>query len=331
MAVSCEQAITLPPQPARPDVSVETSGPEMKDANATTQPAVSRLLRGSRAYPRLLRAINDPPALLYVRGELPDAHGIAVVGSRECTMYGRRIAYRLAVDIVRCGFVVVSGLARGIDAAAHRGALDGGGRTVAVLPTGIDRVYPPRHENLARRIARAGALVTEFEPGAQVFRGCFHQRNRIIAGLTAATVVVEAAHKSGAKITAKFALDYNREVMAVPGPVGSPTSDGANSLLAEGAAVCTGIDSLLRQLPDNVRAQATPRLRAARKLDVAAVEGLGDAAQAVLAAIPVHASCGVDELVAATSLPVGELLAALTDIEVRGLIRSVGSQRYERV
>lgn len=303
----------------------------MKDANATTQPAVSRLLRGSRAYPRLLRAINDPPALLYVRGELPDAHGIAVVGSRECTMYGRRIAYRLAVDIVRCGFVVVSGLARGIDAAAHRGALDGGGRTVAVLPTGIDRVYPPRHENLARRIARAGALVTEFEPGAQVFRGCFHQRNRIIAGLTAATVVVEAAHKSGAKITAKFALDYNREVMAVPGPVGSPTSDGANSLLAEGAAVCTGIDSLLRQLPDNVRAQATPRLRAARKLDVAAVEGLGDAAQAVLAAIPVHASCGVDELVAATSLPVGELLAALTDIEVRGLIRSVGSQRYERV
>ncbi len=303
----------------------------MNDANPTTPPAVSRLFRGSPGYPRLLRAIDDPPARLYVRGEVPEAHGIAVVGSRECTMYGRRMAYRLAVDIVRCGFVVVSGLARGIDAAAHRGALDGGGCTIAVLPTGIDRVYPPRHERLARRIARSGAVVTEFEPGTRVFRGCFHQRNRIIAGLAAVTVVVEAAHKSGAKITAKFALDYNREVMAVPGPVGSPTSAGANSLLAEGAAVCTGIDSLLWQLPDDIRAQATPRLRAARTLDAAAVEGLSEAARAVLAAIPAHTSCGVDELVAATSISVGELLAALTDIEVRGLIRSVGSQRYERV
>ncbi len=292
---------------------------------------VHTIRRRSKGYPHLLEQIDDPPDRLHVRGELPPGDGIAVVGSRECSGYGRRLAYRLSLDIVRCGFTVVSGLARGIDAAAHRGALDGDGLTVAVLPAGIDRLYPRRHVNLASRIARSGALVTEFDPGTEVHRGSFHQRNRIIAGLAVAVVVVEAAHRSGAKITANYALQYNREVLAVPGPVGSSTSEGANSLIAEGAAVCTGIQSLLRQLPRHVRNRARPRLRKAREEISAHIEGLDSVARAVLAAIPPHQSCSVEELAAATAVSPGRLLAALTEIELRGLIRAVGSQRYERV
>ncbi len=279
----------------------------------------------------MLEEITDPPALLYLRGKLPDADGIAVVGSRDCTAYGRRVAYRLGTDLARCGFAVISGLARGIDAAAHRGALDGNGVTVAVLPSGIDRIYPQEHARLAAHIARTGALVTEFEPGTWVHRGSFHQRNRIIAGLAVAVVVVEAAHKSGAKITANFGVQYNREVLAVPGPVGSPTSDGANTLIAEGAAVCTGVDSLLGQLPLPVQQRAASRLDTARSAVSARVGGLDPAARVVLAALPPDGVRSVEQLAAATRLAPSRLLAALTQMEVRGLIRSLGSQRYERL
>lgn len=292
---------------------------------------IRTIRRSSPGYPSALAQITDPPERLYVRGKLPEGDAIALVGSRDCTAYGRRVAYRLATDIVRCGFAVISGLARGIDAAAHRGALDGSGATVAVLPAGIDRVYPASNVGLAAHIARTGALVTEFEPGVGVHQGSFHQRNRIIAGLAVAVVVVEAAHKSGAKITANFALQYNREVLAVPGPVGSPTSDGANTLLSEGAAVCTGIDSLLRQLPEPVQQRAASSLEAGRGAVSVCVEGLEPDARAVLAAMPRDRICGVEQLAVSTELATPELLAALTQLEVRGLIRSLGGQRYKRV
>jgi len=288
------------------------------------------LKRFADRYPEPLNRISDPPDALYVRGEISDAPRIAIVGSRDCSEYGRQIAYRLAADIVRAGFVVVSGLARGIDAASHVGALDAGGETIAVLPCGIDTVYPRRHIRLAARIAGQGAVVTEFEPGTPVRRSSFMERNRIIAGLAAATVVVEAAHRSGAKITASYALQYDREVMAVPGPVGSRTSAGANSLLAEGAAVCTGIESLLAQLPVSYREAGQRRLELSREKRAAVVCGLDDGARSILEAIPETGCCGVEHLAAATSLPIGELLALLTDMEVRGLIRSIGSQRFER-
>jgi len=292
---------------------------------------VTCLRRGERTYPKLLGKIGDPPEVLFVRGELPGGPAIAVVGSRECTAYGRRIAYRLAVDIARCGFVVVSGLARGVDAAAHRGALDGDGKTVAVLPTGIDRIYPPSNTKLARRIEHAGAVITEFEPRTTAFPANFHQRNRIIAGMAVATVVIEAARQSGTKITVKYALEYDREVLAVPGPIDSRTSEGANELIVEGAAPCTGIDSLLQQLPEWARRGAVDRLETVRHAGTDLVAGLPPPARAVLAAIPADRGCGVDHLVAATGLPIPRLLAALTDIEARGLIRSVGGQRYERM
>jgi DNA processing protein len=292
---------------------------------------VQRLCPGERGYPELLAMISDPPAELYVRGALPREPGIAMVGSRRCTAYGRRIAYRLAIDVARCGFAVISGLARGIDAAAHRGALDGGGRTVAVLPTGIDTIYPPSHEHLARQIARTGALVTEFEPGTPVFPSNFHQRNRIIAGLAAAVVVVEAAHQSGTKITVKFALDYNRDVLAVPGPIDSRTSQGANGLIVEGAALCSGIDSILAHLPEWAKPEAEPMLETVRAAAAKRVANLDAVARSVFEAVPADTGCSVEYLVAATGLPVPALLAALTDVEARGLIRSIGGRRYERV
>jgi DNA processing protein len=290
-----------------------------------------RLYLGRRGYPGLLRKITDPPRVLFVRGELPAAPAVAMVGSRQCTGYGRRIAYRLALDMARCGFTVVSGLARGVDAAAHRGALDGDGNTVAVLPTGIDRVYPPSHTRLARMIERSGALITEFEPGTTVYPSNFHQRNRIIAGMAVATVVVEAARRSGTKITVKYAVDFNREVLAVPGPIDSRTSEGANELIAEGAAPCLGIDSLLAQLPDWALRGVGPRREDARNLTAEQIGGLSGPARRVLNAIPADRACGIDHLVGATGMPVAQLLAALTDVESRGLIRSVGGQRYERM
>ncbi len=287
--------------------------------------------RFSDHYPEPLGRMSDPPEMLYVRGKISDAPRIAVVGSRDCSAYGRQVAYRLAADIVRAGFVVVSGLARGIDAAAHVGALDAGGETIAVLPCGIDSVYPQRHVDLAARIVTHGAVITEFEPGTLVRRWSFLERNRIIAGLAAATVVVEAAHKSGAKITANYALQYDREVMAVPGPVGSRTSAGANSLLAEGAGVCTGIESLLAQLPVTYLEAAKRRLEGSHEGTTSVAPGLDDGARSALEAFPETGCCSVEQLATATSLPIGELLAVLTDMEVRGLIRSMGSQRYERV
>lgn len=310
--------------------SMSNSHPSTRQPSGPLPDGVETLRLGEDAYPKLLAEIDAPPERLHVWGELPAEPAIAMVGSRACTAYGRRVAYRLALQVARCGFPVVSGLARGVDAAAHTGALDGDGHTVAVIPTGLDTIYPATHTNLARRIARRGAVVTEYEPGTRVHAGNFHRRNRIIAGLAVATVVVEAAHKSGTKITVKFALANNRDVLAVPGPIDSPTSAGANELLAEGAAPCTGIESLLAHLPVWARQRAARRLDDARDEATALESDLSATARAILEAIPRHTSRGVDQLAAATGLPVNELLAALTDIESRGLIRSVGGQRYER-
>lgn len=291
-----------------------------------------KLTREHPDYPPLLREIHDPPALIHVKGEVPTVPAIAVVGSRECSRYGRQVAYRLATEAATAGLSVISGLARGIDAAAHRGALDGGGTTVAVLPCGIERVYPPRHRALAARIVASGALVTEFDRGTKVHPGTFQQRNRLIAGLAHLTVVVEAAARSGALITARYAAEYHRDVMAVPGPIDSRTSAGTNEWLAmEGAHVCRGIDDVLQHLEPGIAEPARDRLRAGNNDAAAAIEGLDDAGRAVLAAMPRQGTCGVEHLAAATFLDIPRLLALLTDIEVRGLIRAVGSQQYERL
>ena len=212
-----------------------------------------KLRRSERGYPARLRAIHDPPPQLWVRGsaglELFDDRCLAIVGARSCSAYGRSVARSLAREAAAAGAVIVSGLARGIDGEAHRGALDATGRTVAVLGCGIDRDYPAAHRQLAAAIVEAGGLiVSEYEPGVEPAPWRFPARNRIISGVSLLTVVVEARERSGALITADFALEQGRDVMAVPGEITSAMSAGSNGLLRQGAAPVTRIEDVLVEL-----------------------------------------------------------------------------------
>ncbi len=205
--------------------------------------------RGDAHYPGAFGDLHDPPAVLWGRGRWPLAGpAVAIVGSRAATTYGRGIARRLAADLAAQGVVVVSGLARGVDAAAHEGALDAGGRTIAVLPGGVDRIVPASHHALATRIMERGACVSEQPPGAAPFRGRFIERNRLIAALAGATVVVEAARVSGALSTARAARRLGRALFAVPGDVDRETSRGCHALLRDGARLCEGAADVLAAL-----------------------------------------------------------------------------------
>jgi DNA processing protein len=254
-----------------------------------------------------LRSIYDPPRRLYVRGggepELLLRPCVAVVGARACSPYGAQVARRLSRELAAAGLVVVSGLARGIDGEAHRGALEAGGVTVAVLGCGIDRDYPAAHAELARRIRRDGLAVAEYEPGVEPAPWRFPARNRIIAGLCAATVVVEARERSGALITTDFALEEGRDVLAVPGEITSRLSAGTNALLKLGATPCTGAADVLELFGLTSGQAAQPTLS-------------GDAAT-VLAALP----AGPDELVRATALDARTVAVALAELELAGAAR----------
>ena len=200
-------------------------------------------------YPALLKQIHDPPARLFVRGTIPEGPAIAIVGSRRATPYGQRAAQRLARDLSNEGVVVVSGLARGIDAAAHRGALEGPTPTVAVMATGLDRVYPPEHAELATAIATTGAVVTEAEEGTIPLPGRFPVRNRIISGLSLGVIVVEAAERSGALITARMAAEQGREVFCVPGSIENPLAVGSHRLIKDGAKLVQTVEDVLDEFP----------------------------------------------------------------------------------
>ena len=263
--------------------------------------------RSAPAFPPLLRAVHDPPAGLFVRGaaapELLARPAVAIVGARACSGYGASVARTLARDLARAGLVVVSGLARGIDAEAHRGALDAGGTTVAVLGCGIDRDYPAAHAELARRIAETGLIVSEYAPGVEPAPWRFPARNRIVAGLCAATVVVEARERSGALITADLALEEGREVFAVPGEITSSLSAGTNDLLKLGASPLTSAADVLSCFG----IEAKP--------DVARVEGTAAKLLELLRESPASA----DELVRRAGLDAGEVARALVELELAGL------------
>jgi DNA processing protein len=257
------------------------------------------------ALPPLLRAIFDPPKRLHVRGDAElrvlAQPAVAIVGARSCSPYGTQVARLLGRELAGAGLVVVSGMARGIDAEAHRGALEAGGVTVAVLGCGVDRDYPAAHAELARRICERGLVVSEYEPGVEPAPWRFPARNRIIAGLSAVTVVVEARERSGALITADFALEEGRDVLAVPGEITSPLSAGANALLRLGAAPCTGAGDVLELFGLGAPEAPVPELE-------------GDAA-AVFAALPSTA----DELVRVTGLAAPAVAVALAELELAGL------------
>ena len=288
-----------------------------------SQPISCTLRPGDETYPEGLSKLT-PPAQLHVRGTLlPGEVSVAVVGSRECSAYGRDVAYRIASGVARAGILVVSGLARGIDAAAHCGALDAGGRTVAVLPCGLDRVYPASHGVLATRIVRQGALVTENDPGTTVAPWQFPRRNRIIAGMSLVTVVVEAAARSGARITANLAADAGREVMVVPGPVTSRSSEGCHALLSQGAHVCTGWRDVLAHLPPDVERQALARAATgncgSRRSDLSA------RARLLLDALAGRAA-PLEALLDRCALSVSDALSAVTELELGGLVRVTGTR-----
>jgi DNA processing protein len=265
--------------------------------------------RREAAFPALLAAIHDPPPQLYVRGagdvSLLELPSVAVVGARACSSYGRSVARSLARELAQAGLVVVSGMARGIDGEAHRGALDGGGSTLAVLGCGVDRDYPAAHAELARRICQQGLVVSEYEPGIEPAPWRFPARNRIIAGLCGATLVIEARERSGALITADFALEEGRDVLAVPGEITSSLSNGTNALLRLGA---------------------TPVTCAADVLEGFGIElvkpkpaSLGNVAEALLHELDKGALTG-DELVRVSGVDAAHGVATLVELELAGRV-----------
>ncbi|HEX5247480.1 MAG TPA: DNA-processing protein DprA [Gaiellaceae bacterium] len=273
------------------------------DAPAYERRLAERGFRFVSDLPPLLRAIHDPPAGLFVRGAAPPAllerPAVAIVGARACSGYGASVARSLGRELATAGLVVVSGLARGVDGEAHRGALDAGGATVAVFGCGIDRDYPAAHADLARRIAETGLIVSEYAPGVEPAPWRFPARNRIVAGLAAATIVVEARERSGALITADLALEEGREVFAVPGEITSALSAGTNALLKLGASPLTCAADVLSAFgiePDSDAGAASP----------------------LLELLPATA----DELVRATGRDAAEIARELVELELAGRVVS---------
>jgi DNA processing protein len=272
-------------------------------------PLTRELRRADGAYPAALADCPSPPRRLWLRGDpgVLDRPCVAIVGTRSATAYGERVAHELARTLAAAGACIVSGLARGIDAAAHRGALEAGGATVAVLGTGVDVVYPRGHASLQAGIATAGLLVSELPPDAAAHGGSFPRRNRLIAALARVTVVVEAGVKSGALITAAHALEMGRTVAAVPGPIDVPQAQGSNELLRDGATPITSIADAVTLLGLD-----TP-IRRIDLPDDATERSLWDALG--------HGSATLDALCARTGLPAHEGMAAVGALELRGLIR----------
>jgi DNA processing protein len=279
---------------------------------------------GTPEYPAPLATIPDPPHLLYVRGTLVngDVKAVAIVGSRSCTAYGRRVTERLASGLARAGYTIVSGLARGIDGVAHKAAVDAGGRTTAVLANGLSRIYPPDHPDLARDVERAGALLTEATMGQEPLAPLFPARNRLISGLSRGVVIVEANERSGALITASHAAEQGRPAFAVPGPVDNPASAGCHGLIRKGAVLVRGVEDVLEEL-EGVAVVAGPAAA------VGAPPGLNDVQRRIwdfLAEQPRH----LDEMVQQLAMTVPQLAACLLTLEMKRVVRRLPGNRYER-
>ncbi len=274
---------------------------------------------GQPNYPKRLHEICDAPQVLYVRGSLlpQDELAIAIVGSRRCSVYGIRQAERFASQLARAGFTVISGLARGIDAAAHRAALNASGRTLAVLPGGLNSIYPPEHQSLADDITAHGALLSEMPLHQPVLPGLFPQRNRIISGLSLGVLLVEASARSGALYTARHAHEQNRDVFAVPGPVDSLASAGCNQLIRDGALLVRHVDDILEALgplPTPLTLSPSQTVHSPRELTLNPIESQ------VLSHISPQPT-PIDEILRQLPAESSQILATLTVLEVRRLIR----------
>ena len=280
-------------------------------------------------YPAALREIHDPPIGLYQKGSYRwDRPGVAIVGSRRTTLYGQAVAKRFAGELARAGFCVISGLARGIDTAAHEGALEAGGATAAVLGTGIDIVYPPENLDLYRRVEAGGAIVSEFPFGRRADRQSFAMRNRIVSGLCAAVVVIESDVDGGSMITAKFAGEQGRPLFAVPGRIDQPTSAGCHQLIRDGATLCTGVDDILAELQSlpglHPAARTTVRGTAAKPVPV-----LTEPEARTHAAFAGGEILTLDALLEKTGLAYADLAPALMMLELKKLVAKRLDGTYE--
>jgi DNA processing protein len=305
-------------------VAVRDGKPVATEIDLLEQFGVQLLVRGEANYPQGLAQLPYTPPLLYIRGTLieADQKAVAIVGSRRCTAYGYRLAAQLATGLVQAGYTVLSGLARGIDGAAHRAALKAGGRTVAVLAGGLSKIYPPEHIDLAGEIQASGALITETPLLMEPMAGMFPARNRLISGLARAVVVVEAAPRSGALITASHAADQGRHVLACPGPVDSQASEGTNTLIRNGAVLVRGIDDILEELEGVKPAKAAKQVAAQEpKLD-----GVHKQIWDLLAGKPRH----IDDLVESLQLPLQQIAGTLVLLEMKHVLKRLPGNLYER-
>lgn len=299
---------------ARIDLDAEMAKVEQTGARLVTL--------ADHRYPSLLSQLPDAPTVLYVRGALTpeDNRALSIVGTRKATSYGRDVAYDLSKQLAQNGITVISGLAHGIDTAAHRGAIDGGGRTIAVMGCGIDRVYPPDNRELAHEVIRNGAIISEFSLGTPPEGRNFPRRNRVISGMALGVLVVEADVGSGALITAETALDQGREVFAVPGNIYNPTSRGTNQLIQDGAKLVMSVGDVLDELDIKHQAVQTQviaeHIVPANETEARLLEHL--------TADPLY----VDDIARLCGLPIAIVTSTLTVLELKGLARSVGQMQY---
>ena len=287
---------------------------------------------GEADYPEALRWIPEPPPVLYIWGTLQhaDSLAVAVVGSRKPSPYGQLAAQRLSAELAQYGFTVVSGLARGVDSLAHQGALQAGGRTIAVLGSGINVVYPPEHRRLYEAIREQGAVVSEFPFDTKPDRWNFPRRNRIISGLTLGTLVVEASDQSGSLHTARHALEQGREVFAVPGRIDAPSSRGTNNLIKRGAKLVEGLDDILEEFPEAVRLAVRQRGAAPEPTDAAQIPtDLTPDEARILGLMPLE-EMHIEAIIHASQLPAQAVASILLTLELRGLVRQLPGTFFVR-
>ncbi len=290
---------------------------------------ITILCQGREGYPRKLLELPDPPGVLFVQGKLlpEDELGVAMVGTRHCSRYGEKHARSIAIGLANAGFTIVSGLARGIDGQAHRGALEAGGRTLAILGSGVLNIYPPEHVELAAEIAQRGAVISESPPLSPPIPGSFPQRNRIISGLSLGVLVVEAPEASGSLITARLAGEQGRDVFAMPGPVDNRQSRGCHRLLRDGAILVESSEDIIEALGPLSKKISSPTLGEVRH----PVElQLNEQETIVLQAI-IEPNMAIDEIVVKSGLPVQRVLSTLSVLEMRRLIKRLGGTRVSRV
>jgi DNA processing protein len=284
---------------------------------------ISVVTLNNSAYPERLKKIYDPPPILYIKGEIKkeDENAIAIVGARNATTYGRTVTERLSSELVSYGYTIVSGMARGVDTFAHQGAMTAGGRTIAVLGSGIDIIYPPDNRELAGKIAKNGAIISEFQLGTPPERINFPKRNRIISGISAGVLVIEASNDSGSLITANAALEQGREVFAIPGNINSRNSSGTNGLIKKGAKLVENIDDILEELLPQLARREVGMLNKEERCNLSGEEEL-------ICKLILYEPRHIDEITFGSGLPSSRVSTILLGLELKGAVRQLDGNLY---